>query len=296
MPIPSSCCSSSCPDVEVINVPGAQGTAGADGADGTDGVNGYAIVAATETDVVPAIGGTVTVTVDSSDWIAVGMNVYIEGLGYFEVTAVPTTTTVTLEYLDCNGNTHAGDAIAPALVMSPAGPPPGVVAPAAGDPEGAVVGSPGMTFYNTTDGSFWVKATGSQTNTGWIELIASFILFCSLLFSMAAPPIVRQYYTTNSQDNVAKSVTNSINTCVATNRAITNIVLTTTITNASVTNIAVGAIAADWTKQPASKILTNWSGITNSSLSFTLHVVDALDATTNQLWFTNGLIYATNRY
>jgi len=40
-----------------------------------------------------------------------------------------------------------------------------------GDPEGVVTASPGATYLNTTDDSFWVKETGTG-NTGWIELIA----------------------------------------------------------------------------------------------------------------------------
>lgn len=41
-----------------------------------------------------------------------------------------------------------------------------------GDPEGVVVANPGATYLNTDDESFWVKKTGTQTDTGWIELIA----------------------------------------------------------------------------------------------------------------------------
>lgn len=41
----------------------------------------------------------------------------------------------------------------------------------AGDPEGVVTADPGSTYLNTSDGSFWVKQTGSG-NTGWLELIA----------------------------------------------------------------------------------------------------------------------------
>jgi hypothetical protein len=41
-----------------------------------------------------------------------------------------------------------------------------------GSPEGAVVGSPGWTFTQTDTGSFWVKKTGTATNTGWIEIVA----------------------------------------------------------------------------------------------------------------------------
>lgn len=42
----------------------------------------------------------------------------------------------------------------------------------AGSPEGSVTGSPGYTYFNTTDGSFWVKQTGVSTNTGWINIVA----------------------------------------------------------------------------------------------------------------------------
>jgi hypothetical protein len=40
----------------------------------------------------------------------------------------------------------------------------------AGSPEGVVTASPGTTYLNTADESFWVKKTGTG-NTGWIELI-----------------------------------------------------------------------------------------------------------------------------
>jgi len=40
----------------------------------------------------------------------------------------------------------------------------------AGSPEGVTAASPGTTYYNTTDGSFWVKETGVG-NTGWVQLI-----------------------------------------------------------------------------------------------------------------------------
>ena len=40
-----------------------------------------------------------------------------------------------------------------------------------GSPEGAQTANTGATYYNTADGSFWVKSTGTG-NTGWIQLIA----------------------------------------------------------------------------------------------------------------------------
>lgn len=41
----------------------------------------------------------------------------------------------------------------------------------AGSPEGSQAASPGATYYNSSDGSFWVKASGTGT-TGWQQLIA----------------------------------------------------------------------------------------------------------------------------
>lgn len=41
----------------------------------------------------------------------------------------------------------------------------------AGSPEGVQTADPGTTYYNTTDGSFWVKETGAG-NTGWAQLLA----------------------------------------------------------------------------------------------------------------------------
>lgn len=40
-----------------------------------------------------------------------------------------------------------------------------------GTPEGHQVGSPGNTYTQTDTGSFWVKLTGSATNSGWLEIV-----------------------------------------------------------------------------------------------------------------------------
>lgn len=40
----------------------------------------------------------------------------------------------------------------------------------AGSPEGVVTASPGTTYYNTSDGSFWAKGSGTG-DTGWVALI-----------------------------------------------------------------------------------------------------------------------------
>lgn len=38
------------------------------------------------------------------------------------------------------------------------------------DPEGSVDATAGTTYYNTANGSFWVKGSGSG-DTGWVALI-----------------------------------------------------------------------------------------------------------------------------
>lgn len=36
-----------------------------------------------------------------------------------------------------------------------------------GSPEGSVVGSPGDTYWDTATGFYYIKVTGTATNTGW---------------------------------------------------------------------------------------------------------------------------------
>ena len=75
----------------------------------------------------------------------------------------------------------------------------GASVPAAGSPEGAITGSPGQTYLNTTDDSFWVKKTGIGTTTGWIQLIAMLIMLLTLtLSSVNAQPVLKRYNTTNA--------------------------------------------------------------------------------------------------
>lgn len=42
-----------------------------------------------------------------------------------------------------------------------------------GSPEGAVASAEGSTYYNRTDGSFWVKTGGVATNTGWSQILGA---------------------------------------------------------------------------------------------------------------------------
>jgi hypothetical protein len=48
--------------------------------------------------------------------------------------------------------------------------PPSGGAAGAGNPEGLIAASPGYTYFNTTNLTFWVKSSGTG-NTGWTQLI-----------------------------------------------------------------------------------------------------------------------------
>lgn len=41
-----------------------------------------------------------------------------------------------------------------------------------GSPEGVVTADPGTSYLDESTNSFWYKETGTDTNTGWIQLIA----------------------------------------------------------------------------------------------------------------------------
>lgn len=70
---------------------------------------------------------------------------------------------------DCAGGSGGSGATGPAGPAGPAGPSSGFIG--AGSPEGAQVADPGATYFNTTDSTFWVKETGTGTNTGWAQLL-----------------------------------------------------------------------------------------------------------------------------
>lgn len=92
---------------------------GKPGADGSDGGNAYTITAADF--VVPAISGSVSVTVANSSWMVVNQNVYVAGAGVFQVTTKADSTHFTGTYLDYTGNTHATDTISSGAGVSPGG-------------------------------------------------------------------------------------------------------------------------------------------------------------------------------
>lgn len=162
-----------CPDPVVVEIPGVEGTAGTDGAPGADGLNAYTLT--TEPGfTVPSLGAGVTFLVGQSTTFAVGQTIFVEGAGLFVITAKPASTSMTATYVDYPGNTSVGAQINPGATITPSGPlgvVPDAVAPIiAVDPEGVVVADPGALRFNNVLATFWIKSTGTATNTGWVQL------------------------------------------------------------------------------------------------------------------------------
>lgn len=120
MSVPKSCCRP-CPEVEVTNIPGPEGEPGSDGA---PGVNSFTLTTAAFT--VPNIGDSVTIQVGNSTWATTGQNIFVENAGTFNLTSKPGGSSMTIEYLDYQGNTHAGETVSAGAQVSPAGTQPNV--------------------------------------------------------------------------------------------------------------------------------------------------------------------------
>lgn len=112
-------CNSCCTTTQSVNIPG---TAGAAGAAGADGVNAYTTTTA-NFNVPAAPGDSVTISGTDTSWMVVGQYFVVTGPATFQVTALPSTTSVTGEWLDAPGDVAAGTAIASGSGISPCGAP-----------------------------------------------------------------------------------------------------------------------------------------------------------------------------
>jgi hypothetical protein len=129
MSTPQDCCTP-CPTVTTTNVPGVAGATGADGQDGVNGVNAFSFLSS-DMVIPPDLVTPVTITVSSTLWMVVGMNVKIgqgaglvltnPGPGTFEITAIPSPSTVTLLYLNESGDVGFGSTISAGAVVSAIG-------------------------------------------------------------------------------------------------------------------------------------------------------------------------------
>lgn len=113
----TSPCVPCCPTSQSVNIPGVQGD---DGDNGTNGVNAFSLV--TVGNNVPAAeGDPLTLQVDDSTWMVIGQILIVEGPSNYIVTALPTSTSVTMDWLNYPGDVTAGNAIAAGDTVSPAG-------------------------------------------------------------------------------------------------------------------------------------------------------------------------------
>lgn len=101
--IPCTPCCSSTPTT--TNIPGSTGASA---------------VTTASSFVLPAIGGTVTITVGDSSWIKVGKNLFISDgskLGNFVVTGVNSSTSITARFLGLVGDSASGTVADGAIVL-----------------------------------------------------------------------------------------------------------------------------------------------------------------------------------
>lgn len=91
-PISGTDCCNSCNDEVATQVPGPAGPAGTPGTNGTNGISPFTTI--TDGFTVPSVGLTATFNVADSQWMVVGQIVYVAGIGYFQVTELPSTTQV----------------------------------------------------------------------------------------------------------------------------------------------------------------------------------------------------------
>lgn len=120
-PPSSDCECQPCPDVGSGSqgAPGPVGPTGPAGSNGSDGTDAFSTTTAGFT--MPAVSGSVTITVDDSEWMAVGQVVYVTGAGYFSVNSTPTTTSASLTNLGYTGNVVPTTNVAGSKKVSPGG-------------------------------------------------------------------------------------------------------------------------------------------------------------------------------
>lgn len=135
---------------------GATGATGSTGSAGANGVNAF--TTSTSSFVQPSIGATVTVPVVTSAWASVGQNVFIEGGGTYQITAIGSSAQITVQNLSGYNNTSGGSTISTNAKISP----------------GGFIGPAGASF-TTTSADFTQPSSGatvavSVVTTSWMAI------------------------------------------------------------------------------------------------------------------------------
>lgn len=144
---------------------------------GATGQGAYTTTTAAFT--MPAVSATVVVPVTSSVWLTIGQIVYVQSAGYMRVSAVPTTTSVTLTNEGAAGNAAPAAVIATTRTVSAAGEP-GALTGAAG---GVLAGTyPSPTFAanpNYTTGTGYVGVGATVATVGSFRAAANSVILAA---------------------------------------------------------------------------------------------------------------------
>lgn len=116
LPLADPCCIASCDDVLVQNVPGPAGGDGDDGADGADGVS--AVTTLTVAYTMPAEGATAVATMVSTAGLVIGENVFVQGLGTLQVTAIGSGVLATLQNVENTATSAYASNAAPGTIAA----------------------------------------------------------------------------------------------------------------------------------------------------------------------------------
>lgn len=109
-----NCCPLACEDVLVQNIPGPAGEDGDDGTNGADGVSAVTTLGFAFT--MPAELASDTATLASTAGLVIGENVYVQGLGTLQVTAILSTTQATFKNVEDTATSAYSDNAAPGTV------------------------------------------------------------------------------------------------------------------------------------------------------------------------------------
>lgn len=104
------------------SVPGPRGPKGDPGAGAAGAAGRQPFTLTTSVFTVPAKGATVGISVGDTAMFAAGLSLFVEGAGFFQLTAIPNATTLTLLYLGIPANSASGQLIPAGRKVVAAGP------------------------------------------------------------------------------------------------------------------------------------------------------------------------------
>jgi hypothetical protein len=162
---------------------------------------------------VPAVGTPVTVIVGNTSWIGGnGQILFIAGAGYYSVSSVPSSTTVTITNLGYSGNAGVGINIATGAMVCPGG---------LSGPSGNT-GLVGENAYDKTASSFVMPAAAANVNitissTAWLAIGQVIYITGAGYFSVASISNPSTFSGTNLNypGNIGSGTTIAVNASVS---------------------------------------------------------------------------------